>query len=547
MNHGKSTIATFIKAILYGINKNKNGNEYSEFERYKPWDDGVFSGSMEYTIENDRFLVTREFKNNNTKIFKEDGEDISSKFDKDRTRGIDIGFEQLGVDEDTFENSVYIGQDAIGVNETSQSSILQKLSNIIQSGDEDISYEKVSNKLNRKLSEEVGTDRATTKPKYILRKKIEELKSKEESLQKNKARHESIIVEIAELRKEKKEHDVIKGVLKIKSKYDDEVMAQKNKFDAVQNEKERNRKETDKRTKQTRILDTCIIVLAIIVLIAFLLINKYYIYSLIALIVGGIAIVLNSKLMYKETVDISSENFDLIQEDIRKKENKELSKLEKNSYTKKITDKRVSELKELLDDAEERIKNIDLNIHKLEIENKMLVGDLNELSSIHEELYEKEVEYEKVREEEEIINMALNALDKSYEELRERIIPELEKDVGYEISKTTNKEYNRIAFNSKDGLITYNKYGEPIKINLLSKGTIDEIYLGFRLAISDRYNNAPMIFDEAFVYFDDERLKNVLKILDEVCGNRQIIILSCTNREIKLLDELKVNYNRIIV
>ena len=142
MNHGKSTIATFIKAILYGINKNKNGNEYSEFERYKPWDDGIFSGSMEYTIENDRFLVTREFKNNNTKIFKEDGEDISSKFDKDRTRGIDIGFEQLGVDEDTFENSVYIGQDAIGVNETSQSSILQKLSNIIQSGDEDISYEK---------------------------------------------------------------------------------------------------------------------------------------------------------------------------------------------------------------------------------------------------------------------------------------------------------------------------------------------------------------------------------------------------------------------
>ena len=117
----------------------------------------------------------------------------------------------------------------------------------------------------------------------------------------------------------------------------------------------------------------------------------------------------------------------------------------------------------------------------------------------------------------------------------------------YKISKTTNKEYSRIVFNSKDGLITYNRYGEPIKINLLSKGTIDEIYLGFRLSISDRYNNVPMIFDEAFVYFDDERLKNVLKTLDEVCENRQIIILSCTNRETRLLDELKVNYNRIIV
>ncbi len=39
---GKSTIAMFIKAMLYGINKNKNGDEYSENEKYKPWneDDG---------------------------------------------------------------------------------------------------------------------------------------------------------------------------------------------------------------------------------------------------------------------------------------------------------------------------------------------------------------------------------------------------------------------------------------------------------------------------------------------------------------------------
>ncbi len=251
--------------------------------------------------------------------------------------------------------------------------------------------------------------------------------------------------------------------------------------------------------------------------------------------------------MYKEKVDIENENFDLIQEDIKKKEYKELSKLEKNGYSKKITERRLSDLKELRNKLEEKIKNIELDIHKLEIENKMLVSGLNELSSVHEELYEKQIEFEKIKEEETVINKALDLLNKSYEELRKRIIPELEKDVGYEISKTTNNEYNRIVFNNKDGIITYNQYGEPIKINLLSKGTIDEIYLGFRLAISDRYSNVPMIFDEAFVYFDDERLKKVLSILNDVCENRQIIILSCSEREMKLLDSLDVKYNKIII
>ena len=251
--------------------------------------------------------------------------------------------------------------------------------------------------------------------------------------------------------------------------------------------------------------------------------------------------------MYKEKIEIEDENFDLIQEDIRKKEFKELSKLEKSGYTKKITEKRVSDLRNLVNDLDEKIKKIELDIHKLEIENKMLIDGLTELSTVHEELYEKQLEFEKIREEETVINTAIEGLDKSYEELRKRIIPELEKDVSYEISKTTNNEYNRIVFNSKDGIITYNQYGEPIKINLLSKGTVDEIYLGFRLAISDRYSNVPMIFDEAFVYFDDERLKKVLSILDDVCENRQIIILSCTEREIKLLDSLDVKYNKIIV
>ena len=288
MNHGKSTIATFIKAMLYGINKNKNGNEYSELERFKPWDNGAFSGGIEYSIDKNDYTITREFKNNSTKVFKNDGEDISSNFEKDKTRGIDIGFEQLNIDEETFENSAYIGQESIGVNESSQNSILQKLSNIIQSGDEDVSYEKIINKLNKKLYEDVGTDRTTTKPKYMLRKAIEELKIKEDSLIKSKTRHESIIVESSKLREEEariqNEFELAKKALNIKTKYEEEIANQKNKFDAVQGEKTRTKKEEEAKAKKKKTIDACVILIALSVLIYYLLFNSLYIYIPIAII-----------------------------------------------------------------------------------------------------------------------------------------------------------------------------------------------------------------------------------------------------------------------
>ena len=43
---GKSTILKFITNILYGISKNKNGREYSDFDKYKPWDSEDFSGKI---------------------------------------------------------------------------------------------------------------------------------------------------------------------------------------------------------------------------------------------------------------------------------------------------------------------------------------------------------------------------------------------------------------------------------------------------------------------------------------------------------------------
>ena len=55
----------------------------------------------------------------------------------------------------------------------------------------------------------------------------------------------------------------------------------------------------------------------------------------------------------------------------------------------------------------------------------------------------------------------------------------------------------------------------------------------------------PIILDEAFAYYDNERLKNILEYMSKEYKNRQIIIFTCTNREKSILNSLEINYNLI--
>ena len=55
----------------------------------------------------------------------------------------------------------------------------------------------------------------------------------------------------------------------------------------------------------------------------------------------------------------------------------------------------------------------------------------------------------------------------------------------------------------------------------------------------------PIILDEAFAYYDNERLKNILLYLLEEFNDRQIIIFTCTDRETNILNKENMNFNFI--
>ena len=55
----------------------------------------------------------------------------------------------------------------------------------------------------------------------------------------------------------------------------------------------------------------------------------------------------------------------------------------------------------------------------------------------------------------------------------------------------------------------------------------------------------PIILDEAFAYFDDERIENILKFINEHYKDTQVLIFTCSKREKEILEKLNIEHNLI--
>ena len=181
---GKTTLLKFITSMFYGVNKNKNGKRISDFEKYTPWEEGEFSGKIKYKLDNEEeYEVYRNFAKKNPQVLDKLGNDVSKNYTIDKTYGNKFFFEQTKVDEELFNMAMVIMQQEVKLDEKKQNILIQKASNIMLTGEDDVSYKKIISKLNKKQTEEIGTEKSPTKPLYLTRQKIEELGRKKAELE----------------------------------------------------------------------------------------------------------------------------------------------------------------------------------------------------------------------------------------------------------------------------------------------------------------------------------------------------------------------------
>lgn len=180
---GKSTLLKFISSMFFGVSKNKNGKNITDYDKYKPWNNGEFSGKIKYELDNgETFEVFREFDKKNPKIYNEKLEDVSKNFNIDKTKGNQFFYDQTKVDEELFLSTIVSEQKEVQLDEKKQNMLIQKMTNIVGTGEDNTSFNKTINKLNKKLLEEVGTPKSQDRPINIVESRIKEIEQEKEQL-----------------------------------------------------------------------------------------------------------------------------------------------------------------------------------------------------------------------------------------------------------------------------------------------------------------------------------------------------------------------------
>lgn len=591
---GKSTIQKFILGMLYGLSKNKNGKDISDFEKYKPWHADEYSGKINYTLENgEKFEVYREFKKKNPVIYNYAKEDISKTFIIDKNKGIDYFTEQTGIDEETFYSTAITEQEGVKLSKSSQNSIVQKISNLVSSGDDSISYKKSLEKINRRQNEEIGSGRTSQRPINIIENKIyrlqdqkRNLESYREKIEYNTNRKEKLILD-QEYQEAKR--DFLKS---LKTELDNNRLktAEINFNKNLENEynkkiQELNSKISNNKNKKEDLIEKpnntkyyVVLAIFVIVFILLMIFNRNHVLINFVFLIPAIYLIYdkvkNSKIEHVVEVDEEKIKEKIINEIEVLKQNKEIKRKEAEEKQEKLDKeieedkKRITEeyikildidyidrnlnknydeiLKEI-DKKENRINTIKFELQTIDNTIKNINEKLENLSKIEEELQEAETERQELYSLNNSYNIVKECIERAYRQVKENISPKFMTNLCDIISKISNKRYTNIVLNDDEGLNVEIKNGNYVPVSRLSVGTVDQMYISLRLSALREVSTErmPIILDEAFAYFDEDRLENMLKYISSSFKKNQIIIFTCSQREENSLKRLGIEYNMI--
>ena len=200
-----------------------------------------------------------------------------------------------------------------------------------------------------------------------------------------------------------------------------------------------------------------------------------------------------------------------------------------------------------IENLQEELNKNKLALHKLELDKNSIMPKLEKLASMEEQLQELNEKEIMLKNENEAIELAKEVLETAYIKMKENVTPKFTENLSKNIEKISNGKYQKVKINDEEGIIVEKQNGEYVSAEKLSVGTIEQLYLSLRFgAISELSEESmPIILDEAFAYYDEERLKNILTYINKEYKNNQIIIFTCTNREIEILNKEEMKYNLV--
>mgnify|MGYP002589223443 FL=1 len=597
---GKTTLHTFIRGMLFGIEKQRGKASGKDlYTKYEPWENPAnYHGMMRIESDGVTYRIERNFNKLN-KSFKVINED----------EGIELKTEEIenlfaGLDESCYYNTISISQlgsvtdkelEVILKNYAANLGATKSMEIDIKEAFSDLDIQKKKIITENKIGEEdiiKKSVKLTTEQLEITEREqhkiISSIEQKKENvnhlLEKKKelsALDKKRLEELAKQneRKDKLYQDAIS--------YTNEVEKYSNQLEQIKNHKKELEsslleKGIDSHETMEALMDKIMnksnmpvtfVILALAFVgaaigfvvgnLQFITIKEYYMRPAICMGIAFILFVLaiirycfkkkhkKRKFEILKELRLTSDKLEAAKHEeiyVRRQletkqealnQTQEIIKQEEN--TQVSSDDYSDEIKEI--EAQERTLNDGVSKAQFALEQKK--ENEIELEKRIEELKRRLENIKKAKEEIHAIEEAKRNIEEIANEIRSSFGKRLNKQASYYLSKITNGKYDNITIDERLN-ITINNKKSLIPSSRLSKGTIEQVYMALRLAAADiifEKDKKPILLDDAFVMYDNKRMGNTLKFMAE--SMEQVVLFSCHTREKVMADKLNLEYNFI--
>lgn len=555
---GKSTIVSFIEGLLYGFDDGKKVRHFNKKQEiYKPIHSYKYAGFGIFNKDGTNYRISRNFFDGTYEIYNLDtNEIIESKASNLNYPGEFL----LGIDYDLYKNLIanYQSQESLAV-------IKDKISEMLSSGgDYYFSPALAIENLKERLAE-IGTPRAYTKAYAKTTDRIENLendlvylktlrenyKTDLEKLYKNRDkidRYRQKLDELKKIRDDYRNNPSYKS-LEEQIKYQNELNFIEKELAKYEDYKDYNLDDSHNKIDWRNFL---IYALTSLFFIMLWLQSKLPYLLALALILPLVVYFIEKYKKGKNTDKKYNldENYIIYKGLIKDKERLvELIKVleMQNSNLEDYLAIKNIDINEIYD----KISKIDQDLQKLNDENLALEKSL---AAVEEKL-SKEVDLKddlnfqkdklsQMEKEIEALKLAIETIDEISKDNKSNLAKH-SKEVSHIISQLSKGKYEKITYDENLLPAILQKDGSFLDLDRLSTGFYDQMNFAFKFSINEQNLETFMIFDDAFINYDLDRLRIALFYLLDLGDFRQIMYFTCHGREEDILNSEGIDYKII--
>ncbi|MBE5923016.1 MAG: hypothetical protein E7271_00930 [Lachnospiraceae bacterium] len=524
---GKTTAKDFIIDMLYGIDKARGvGARFDHYEKRRPINGMAYSGSMEFSTENGEYILERNFAKNEKRTTLrqlDTGREVPLKGDHDILGTV------LETDKSTYLNTLCVGQLETATDKNIAEKLNHYIVNMASTKAGDIDAINAITELKKKRREFVDKD---------AEEKIAEITAKLQLDRDFDAELEAVRAEYRELDAtlNKGEEKIQFTPIKNAATQEEEERQRK-----IREEEERQREEREplsKREKDIKMLramgpksflDNSFVIFLFALIIVAAFVGIAYVVPVASPVVKMGIMGFGVALSLLMTIQIFARRSALY---------KLLDELE----IERGFEEAKSDVKSSVSDSR-RGEMID-RLAELKVKQEMLLKERGE-----QELYMNQITELKSKStanvtELEAIDLAISTIQELSEEIYDSFGAVLNTQVSEIVSTITHGKYEEVRID--DQLRVMVKSGSSfISMDYLSTGTVEQIYLALRLSLANVLvsEDMPIIIDDIFVTYDEDRLRDTLSCIGEYL-NRQIIIFTTNSKIQDIFNSLGVpNYS----